>query len=755
MSKKKNKKKKISREKIQTVSQHEKESEEILGRRSETKEISEKSKDIRKKALWLFALFLVISVLAVIFRPFWHRVNLKPAADYNLLIITLDTTRADHLGCYGYKKARTPNIDRLASEGVKFVNAYCPAPLTLPSHTSILTGLEPVKHQVRNNGHYLPEGLKTITEYLKNKGYKTAAFVSSFSIDSRFGLDRGFETYDDTFQSNMPFKTLNAERKAEDTFARFASWLENNFKSKFFCWVHYYDPHLPYVPPSPYREEFRENPYDGEIAYMDHYVGRVIDALREKKLLEKTIIIVAGDHGEGLGDKVEEGHGIFLYEETVRVPLIFWNKSIWPRPFSINTRVRLVDIAPTIAELVGLKAEASLMQGKSLLPVMAQSEKQDREVLIETIYPRENFGWSDLVAIVSGRWKYIQAPRPELFDLKNDPEERKNIYNYEKETAERLKKRLEQLLLVSGGQDVAWQEKTSTRSEDLERLRSLGYVSFAPARPGSTLPDPKDSVSIELLTMVQKAKMYEYQDNYQEAEKLYEKILEKVPEAPGSYINLALAQARLKKMDQALETLKAGLKRIPDSEILMIRLGHTYLVMNRHREAYETMIKVLEINPKNIDALTACGGLMEAAGQREEAIKYYKMALALEPESKFLRMALANNLAAIGRLEEAIEVYKKLIEDYPEDQAFYQYAGIAYSYLGDFNQAIFYLRQAVAIKPTPVGYFNLAVAYEKSGDLKNAIKYFERYLEIAGNDDPRSISQAKAELEKLRKQVGE
>lgn len=751
MSKKKNKKKKISREKNQIASVQGKESAEIHARRAESRE---KIRSKRKIVLPLISLFLVLVVLAVIFRPFLRRVNLKTAADYNLLLITLDTTRADHLGCYGYKKARTPNIDRLASEGIKFVNAYCPAPLTLPSHTSVLTGLEPVRHQVRNNGHYLPEGIKTITEYLRDKGYKTAAFVSSFSVDSRFGLDRGFETYDDTFQSNMPFKTLNSERKAEDTYAKFAGWLENNFQSKFFCWIHYYDPHLPYVPPSPYREEFKENPYDGEIAYMDHYVGRVIDALKEKKLLDKTIIIVAGDHGEGLGDKVEEGHGIFLYEETVRVPLIFWNKAIWPKPFSINTRVRLVDIAPTIAELVGLGAEASLMQGKSLLPVMARSEKQDREVLIETIYPRENFGWSDLVAIVSGRWKYIQAPRPELFDLKNDPEERKNIYNYEKETAEKLKKRLEQLLLVSGGQAVAGQEQR-TRSEDLERLRSLGYISFAPARQGSTLPDPKDTVSIELLTMVQKAKMYEYQDNYEEAEKLYERILEKVPDAPGSYINLALAQARLKKMDQALETLKAGLKRMPDSEILMIRLGHTYLVMNRPKEAYETMIEVLKINPKNIDALTACGGLMEAAGQREEAIKYYKMALALEPESKFLRMALANNLAAIGRLEEAIEVYKKLIEDYPQDQAFYQYAGIAYSYLGDFSQAIFYLRQAVAIKPTPVGYFNLAVAYEKSGDLKNAIKYFENYLEIAGNDDPRSISQAKAELEKLRKQVGD
>lgn len=751
MSKRKNRKKRPEARKNLSSVAGRVQAPDVSSASSET-ELKQK---VRRKTIQLF-IGMALAFLAgiLIFRPFGHRLNLKAAADCNILLITLDTTRADHLGCYGYKKAKTPNLDRLAAEGLRFVNTYCPAPLTLPSHTSIFTGLEPVKHGVRNNGRYLAEGIRTITEYLHDKGYKTAAFVSSYSVDSRFGLDRGFDTYDDSFQANLPFKTLNAERRAEDTFASFAGWLENNFRQKFFCWVHYYDPHLPYTPPSPYREEFADSPYDGEIAYMDNYVGRILDALKAKGLLDKTIIVVAGDHGEGLGEKIEQGHGIYLYEETLRVPLIFWNKSIWPRAAAINTRVRLIDIAPTLAEMLGLKAEASLMQGQSLLPVMAGREKKDREVLAETVYPRENFGWSELVALVSGNWKYIQAPRPELYDLKSDPEERKNLSQYEKERSEKLKARMEQLLLMSGGGTGSGAGQTA-RSEDLERLRSLGYISFAPARPGSSVLDPKDPEAVELLTMVQKAQMYEYQNNYEEAEKLYEKILEKTPDSPASYISLALAQARLKKMDQALETLKAGLKRLPDNELLLVRLGHTYLVMNRPQEAYETMTQVLKLNPRNIDALTACGGLMEAAGQREEATRYYKMALDLEPESKFLRMALANNLAASGHFQEAIEIYKKLIEDFPQDQAFYQYAGIAYSYLGDFSQAIFYLRQAVAIKPTPVGYFNLAVAYEKSGDLKNAIKYFESYLEIATNDDPRSIAQARAELEKLKKQVGE
>ncbi|MBC7364036.1 MAG: sulfatase-like hydrolase/transferase [Candidatus Aminicenantes bacterium] len=749
MSKKKSKKKRLGKNKLRP---------ELIGQKADELHTEQPEPNLKRKARkkvfrLLLVLLLVLVASFLYFKPFGYRLNLKSAADYNILLITLDTTRADHLGCYGYKKARTPNLDRLASEGLRFENVYCPAPLTLPSHTSILTGLEPVKHGVRNNGYYLPEGLRTVTEYLQNLGYKTAAFVSSYSVDSRFGLDRGFETYDDTFQANMPFKTLNAERKAEDTFSCFASWLENNFKYKFFCWVHYFDPHLPYTPPSPFREEFADNPYDGEIAYMDLYIGRIIDALKEKGVLGRTIIVVAGDHGEGLGEKIEQGHGLYLYEETVRVPLIFWNKTVWPKAQAISTKVRLIDVAPTLLEMVGLSAEASLMQGKSLLPVMTGREKKDREAIIETVYPRENFGWSELVALVSGNWKYIQAPKPELYNLKNDPQERKNIVDYEKEIAETLRSRLEQLLLISGGGTFASGASQRARNEDLERLRSLGYVSFAPAQPGTAVIDPKSPEAVELLVMVQKAQMAEYQNDYAEAEKLYQKILEKTPDSPASYISLALAQARLKKMDQALETLKAGLKKLPDNELLLVRLGHTYLVMNRPQEAYETMTRVLEINPKNVDALTACGGLMEAAGQREEATRFYKQALALEPESKFLRMALANNLAAGGHFQEAIEIYKKLIEDFPQDQAFYQYAGIAYSYLGDYSQAIFYLRQAVAIKPTPVGYFNLAVAYEKSGDLKNAIKYFENYLEIAGNDDPRSINQARAELERLKKQV--
>jgi len=692
---------------------------------------------------------LGILVYFFVINPGKSKIDLTGAPSYNVLLITLDTTRADHLGCYGYKPAKTPNLDRLAREGIRFARVYCPAPLTLPSHASIMTGLYPVTHGVRNNGHDLPSGIRTLAEVLKGRGYSTAAFVSSFSVDSRFGLDRGFDVYDDTFRSESPFKTQNSERRAEETFAGFSRWLENNGNNRFFGWVHYYDPHLPYDPPSPYKEEFDGDPYDGEIAYMDRYVGAVLERLKEKGILERTIIVIAGDHGEGLGDKVETGHGIFLYEETLRVPLILYNPAVFTRSQVIESQVRLVDVAPTILETIGLKNEAAGMTGQSLVAWLRGKSRKDLDSLLETFYPRENFGWSELIGLVSGRWKYIQSPRPELYDLKNDPGEREDLVASSAGKAGELKKMLEQELLGSSAGDGSAIGRTGVRPEDQERLRSLGYVNFAPAGRGPALPDPKEK--IPLLRLIQQAQAYEFEDNYAEAEQVYLRVLEEVPDSPAGYVNLAIAQARQRKFDQATRTLNNGISRIPDSEILLVRLGHTYLVTGRLREAFETMNRVLSLNPRNVDALTVCAGILDTEGRKEEARTYYDRALAVEPESRYLRMSYAGNLASSGRLREAIEAYKKLIVDFPEEQAFYQYIGIAYSYLGEYAQAVSFLERALAIRPTPTGYFNLAVAYEKSGNIREAMEYFKLYLDNSRGESETNIRKAKAELERLEK----
>jgi arylsulfatase A-like enzyme/Tfp pilus assembly protein PilF len=695
-------------------------------------------------ALALVAVFFIVGRDRGDFRP-------RAAAAHNVLLITLDTTRADHLGAYGDAEARTPNLDALARGGIRFARVYCPAPLTLPSHASIMTGLYPATHGVRNNGHDLDPKWKTLAGILKGRGFATAAFVSSFSVDSRFGLGQGFDVYDDTFQPQAPLKGANAERRAGETFARFKRWLDRSGPDRFFAWIHYYDPHLPYDPPSPYREAAPGRPYDGEIAYMDHYVGEVLDALRAKGLLEKTLVVVAGDHGEGFGDKVETGHGIFLYEETLRVPLIFNDAAAFPKPGVVEDAVRLVDAAPTILETVGLKAEAASMEGQSLISRIAGQTRSDLDALVETFYPRENFGWSELVGIVSGPWKLIQAPRPELYDLANDPAEKTDLAASSPAQAAALRTKLEQELLRLSAKPAGAGGPAAARVDDRERLRSLGYVNFAPAKPGAEAPDPKDKIG--LLKLVQQAQAFELEGKFAEAEGVYREIVAEFPDSAESYVNLAIVEARQNAFDRALATLEQGLARLPGSEVLLVRLGHTYLVSGKPREALETMDKVLGADPQSVDALTVGAGILDAMGRKAEARAYYERALAIEPESRHLRMSYAGNLATSGALKEAIVVYENLIEDFPEEQAFYQYAGIAHSYLGEYDRAIELLRQALAIRPTPVGFFNLAVAYEKRGDLREAAESLRMYLRNSAGESEANIAKARAELESLEKRL--
>jgi arylsulfatase A-like enzyme/tetratricopeptide (TPR) repeat protein len=687
-----------------------------------------------------------------VFGPSRRAVRAPAASKPNVLLLTLDTTRADRLGCYGYAAAKTPALDGLARDGVRFARAYCPVPLTLPSHASILTGLYPLGHGVRNNGRALAPGVRTLAEILKADGYATAAFVSAFSVDSRFGLGRGFDVYDDMLPSELPVKSQNAERRADRTFERFSRWLDKSGRGKFFAWVHFYDPHLPYDPPSPEREEFAGRPYDGEVAYMDRFVGAVLDRLRAKGLFEDTLVVAAGDHGEGFGDKVEVGHGLFLYEETLLVPLIFRHRGVFLRPRVVEGAVRLVDVAPTILDVLGLGDASGGMQGRSLVPRVARPKGEGPDSLIESVYPRENFGWSELVGWVSGSWKYVQSPRPELFDLRADPGERANLFETSPGQARAMKTKMEEgMLALSAGRPTAGAGEASP--ENVERLRSLGYVSFAPSKPGAALPDPKDK--LDLLRLIQQAQAYEMAERYPEAEQVYLRVVDEIPDSAESYVNLAIAQARQQKFGPAVETLKKGAARLPDSEILLFRLGFTFLVAGRVPEAQETLAGLLARNPRNIDALTISAGILDASGRKAEAQDVFRRALDIEPESRSLRMSYAGSLASGGLLREAIGVYEGLIADFPEEQAFYQYAGIAHSYLGEYDRAIELLERAVAIRPTPIGYYNLAVAHEKTGRPKDAAKYLRLYLDNAQGESEANLRMARAELERLERETAQ
>ena len=414
----------------------------------------------------------------------------------NLVVITLDTTRADHLGAYGFQSIETPHIDELAREGVLFVQTSTTSPLTLPAHASLYTGRFPFSHGVRDNaGFTLDARETTLAEILKRRGYSTGAFVSSVVLDAAKGLNQGFDFYRDDFASPAPpGPAVALRRPADDVTDDALSWLAQVGSSRFFAWLHFYDAHAPYQPRSPYREWYATRPYDAQIAFMDAQVGRLLDFLRERALLERTIVVVIADHGEGLGDHRETAHGIFLYDNVIRVPFIIRAPFAGLRARIVDDVTRTVDVMPTLLELIEVAAPEN-SEGKSLLPLMTgEARSLNLDAYAESLYPLYRFGWSDLRALRSGRFKVIAAPRPELYELDRDPFEAHNVFDAQRALGERMIERLREIER-SARSSTAEGARPQIDAETAAKLASLGYVSrptVAAAR--DELPDPKDLI---------------------------------------------------------------------------------------------------------------------------------------------------------------------------------------------------------------------------------------------------------------------
>lgn len=710
-------------------------------------EREEGKKSVHKKhkniIFYLVPLFIIL--ISIVLFSFFSRKKNKVMKDseLNVLLITLDTTRADRIGCYGYEKAKTPNLDFLASNGVRFSDVYCQVPLTLPSHCSILTGTYPIYHQVHNNGsYYLSPSLVTLTEILKVKGYKTAAFVSSFTVDSRFGLDQGFEFYDDTFEEDEIIKNYRSERRADKVYASFSNWLERDVTQKFFCWVHFFDPHLPYDPPSPFKEEFLKRPYDGEIAYMDVYVGKVVEKLREKNILDKTLLILVGDHGEALREKRELDHGIFIYDTTLKVPFILYCEKNLPQGMVIHSRVRAIDIMPTILEMLKI-SNSEEIQGRSLVDYIEGKKKDDLPSYVETYYPRENYGWSELIGLIDREWKYIKAPKEELYNIKKDPAEEKNLIDEERKVASSMKENLKSFIEDYSSEMEAGKKKLTL--EEQEKLRSLGYLGaeFSEEVQKGNLPDPKDRID-EFLIIFQ-AKMYEFQKEYDKAIESYQKIISLEPRMPMNYYNLALIYMEMEKYEEAAQVLKKGIENIPNPYILLSRLAVIYIRLGRLKEAYEANQAALTVKPDYLDSLIFGGWIMSQLGKHKEAIEHYQKAMKIEPENKRLQIDYAYALSTSGRIDEALDMYDKLKSEYPDDYKIYEDIGIALASKGDFEEALKNFKKAVDLNPSPVTFLNYAVILERVGNLKEAVHYLKLYLEnTTEGNTPRKIDAQKA-----------
>jgi len=550
-------------------------------------------------------------------------------AGWNVLLISIDTLRADHLACYGCRRVRTPAIDCLADEGVRFAHAVSPVPLTLPSHATMLTGLNPVDHRVRNNGTFkLDAEFATLAELLAAEGYTTGAVVSAFVLDKRFGLAQGFEHYDDDLTvGDQPAQGGFRERRAELTNQAAARWLREHAAERFFLFVHYFDPHWPYAPPSPYREEYAKAPYDGEIAYVDEQIGKLLAVLDETGVRERTLIVLTSDHGESFGEHGEMSHGIFIYDATQLVPLIVSGPAPLPRGQVIERQVGLVDIVPTVLDLLGLDRPWQLAG----MNVFAD-RPDDRAIYIESLGAKLMHGCAPLLGV---RWddaKFIFAPKPELYDLRNDPRETVNLYDARREWADRLAVSLKGFV----GDDLPL--ATSARPNLMlsraaaAKLKALGYI-VAASRPAATapagtqpaegsLPDPKDM--IVHLRRSQRAQQLITRGRFEDGFRMLEEHARLCPSDVLSMHRLAEGYRTVGRLADALATYERILTRSGEDLDAMAGAGSVLLKLDRFDEAKRRFRSVLDRDPESASALIGLGAVEVARKHYEEALAIFR-----------------------------------------------------------------------------------------------------------------------------------
>ena len=651
---------------------------------------------------------------------------------YNVLLITVDTLRADHLGCYGYSRAETPAMDRLAADGVLFVRAETAAPLTLPAHVSILTGTYPAYHGVRNNGVYrLGPRAVTLAEVLLEHGYKTGAVISGYPLVTRFGLSQGFESYDDHLPPEKARQVSFRERRAEEVSRLGIAWLNSAAPRRFFLWLHYFDPHAPYAPPSPFAERFPMDPYDGEVAYVDHEIGNVLDSLASLKLLDKTLVVLAADHGEGLGDHGEATHGVFLYESTLRVPLILSLPGPLPRARRVSTPVRTIDLVPTILRLLDLPQPDEL-QGTSLLPL---TSRRPPDLLLkslsESILPRENYGWSELGALRIGDWKYILAPRQELYDLRTDPDEKNNLAAQREGDTVRMREEIHRLMqdASSSGAPIAYRQELDETAR--EKLRSLGYL-WAPGPASSasaSLPDPKDR--IPMLDTLDAARELYARGEFAQAIAKYDQVLTSDPGNLTALFHRGNAKVEIGDFPRAAADFEAVLSQRPRSPEVLLNLGSALLGEGLLNESARIFRQVIDLDPDSDKAFTGLGKALALQGKPQEAAEMFRRALSFNPSSREAQQNLAGALAGGGKPEEAEAALRQAADEDPKDAVTaVALARVLYD-SGRFDEVVSRMESALRSGvESPEVHFALGNALFRQGEIPRASEEYDRVLKM-------------------------
>jgi arylsulfatase A-like enzyme/Tfp pilus assembly protein PilF len=670
---------------------------------------------VRTGIRFAFALLVVVGLMAACGRQDAGSTGARgwlelagdlPPERTNVVLVTLDTLRADRLSSYGSRRVSTPAIDRLADEGVLFTNAASTVPFTLPAHSSLMTGTYPPRHGVRENvGYVLDKSLPTLAERLAAGGWSTAGFVSAFVLDSRWGIGRGFETYFDEFETEEGQRANmgSVQRDGAETVAEAVRWLDERPAGPFFLWLHLFDAHDPYRPPEPFKSRYPRSPYDAEVAYVDSLVGRFRAALEERGLLDETLLVLTADHGEGLGQHKEGFHGFFVYDSTVRVPLI-----VRP-PFAelagrvVEAPVSHVDLLPTILDATG-QPHPDALQGVSLLPLLlgdVDETSSDRVVYSESLYPLLHYGWAPLRSVRTRDFKFIDAPQAELYSLAGDPGETENVLRREPQVSRDLKARLDELRERIEIDAPAETAEPELDEETLAQLQALGYAAGSGGvsleeegeRPRA---DPKDRIELHQLIMAAQSDIGA--ENPERAEERLRRAIAEDPTILEGHQMLGEVAARAERWEEAAEHFQQALALEESHEPALFGLARTYQKLGRSEDALVGFRRLAELDPQATRPAMAMADVLLAEGRRDEAIAELERVAGVEEAPVLLLNRLGELLVEEGRTGAAEELFQRAIRSETE--------------LGQ-------------------PYYNLAVLREESGDAVGAMTLYHQALERA------------------------
>jgi len=681
---------------------------------------------MNRRQLLFLAISVAFAAAAGLLAVAHGRAMPKGRPGLNVLLVTIDTLRADALGSYGDREAATAVLDRLADSGVRFERARAHNVVTLPSHANILSGRYPFEHGLRDNaGYRFPAGLDTLATLLKARGYRTGAFVSAFPLDSRFGLDRGFDVYDDRLGDPERVASFRmTERRGPETVAAARSFIAAEAGRPWFCWVHLYEPHAPYEPPATLAARFAETPYKGEVAATDAALGPLLEPLIAAGPDGRTLVVVTSDHGESLGEHGEKTHGVFSYEATLRVPLILFAPAlIGPRV--VSDPVRHVDILPTVLEAVAAPLLPEL-PGRSLLAAAGGERLAPVASYFEALTAAANRGWAPLHGVVREERKYIRLPVPELYELAEDPAEKSNLATSRPDRLAALR-----LLLAEFPAEAAGSPRQAETAETRARLQSLGYlVSSAPVGQLAEAGDPKRLIVYE--AMLEDAVALQAQGDLPGALRVGRELLRQQPDSALALLHVAVLEHDAGNGAAALGLLDHALATSPREPQAAALLGRYLVEAGRPEEAVKRLSGVTARETPDVDVLMALGAALAHAGRTEEGLRELTRARDIDPTNALAWLNLGTVHLMAGRLEDARAALGAALEREPTLSRAHTSLGVVAARRQDAAAAILHWKRAVELNPGEYdALFNLGTLLLKEGRRTEAVAYLDRFARDA------------------------